>query len=132
MPSETNTIIVPVVTQLRNPGSWVETTQSGRSTRVVVTDSTVNPSPGDTNKTETSSGKPSKEAVERTLARLNELANSLKRKLNFSYDERIEKVVVRIMEGDSEKMIRQIPPEEMIRLSLKIDEAIGMLFNQDA
>jgi uncharacterized FlaG/YvyC family protein len=39
-------------------------------------------------------------------------------------------VIVKVTEGDSEEVIRQIPPEEMIRLALKIEGMMGMLFNQ--
>jgi flagellar protein FlaG len=129
--SETNTIAVPVVAQLRNPGSSVVATQTAKRTHAEVTDAMLKPSPGDSSRAERGSEQPSREVIERALARLNELSNSQKRRLNFSYDDRIEKVVVRILEGDSEKLVRQIPPEEMIRLSLKIDEAIGVLFNQN-
>ena len=131
MSSETNTIVVPVVAQLRNPGSSAVATQTAKRTHAEVTDVMLKPSPGDSSRAEGGSEKLSREAIERALARLNELSNSLKRRLNFSYDDRIEKLVVRILEGDSEKLVRQIPPEEMIRLSLKIDEAIGVLFNQN-
>jgi flagellar protein FlaG len=93
--------------------------------------SAAKPSPGEGNNVERGDTKPpSLEDVEKALAQVNDLAKSLSRKLNFSYDERIEKIIVRVMEGDSEKVIRQIPPEEMIRLSLKMEEMIGMLINQ--
>jgi len=94
--------------------------------------STAKPSPGDGNTDETGNIKPpSGEDVEKALVKVNDLVKSLNRKLNFSYDDRIEKIIVRVTEGDSEKVIRQIPPEEMIRLSLKMDEMMGMLINQN-
>ena len=45
------------------------------------------------------------------LSKINEMSTSQKRRLNFSYDERIEKIVVKVMEGTTEKVIRQIPSE---------------------
>ncbi len=91
------------------------------------------PSPGDQQKVGKENGneKPSREAVEKTLVKVNELAKSLSRKLSFTYDDRIDKIIVRVMEGDGEKIVRQIPTEEMIRLSLKMDEIMGMLINQN-
>ena len=83
-------------------------------------------------KEETDREEPSREAVEKAIIQAREFAQTLSRKLSFSYDDRIEKVIVRVMEGTSDKVIRQIPPEEMIRLSLKMDELMGMLINQDA
>ena len=70
--------------------------------------------------------------MEKAIIQAREFTQNLSRKLSFSYDDRIEKVIVRVMEGTSDKVIRQIPPEEMIRLSLKMDELMGMLINQDA
>jgi uncharacterized FlaG/YvyC family protein len=49
------------------------------------------------------------------------MSPSKKKRLNFSYDERIEKIVVKIMEGNTEKVICQ---------PLKTDEIIGLLLKQ--
>ena len=130
MTSDTNEIIAPVIEQLRDSGS------SDVSNPVIRGDvdrvqgnNVVIPSPGDNNG---ESEKPSREAIEKALVKANELAKSLSRTLSFSYDNRIEKVIVKVMEGDGDKIIRQIPPEEMIRLSVRMDEIMGMLINQDA
>lgn len=50
------------------------------------------------------------------------MSPSKKRRLNFFYDERIEKIVVKVMEGNTEKVICQL---------LKTDEIIGLLLNQN-
>jgi uncharacterized FlaG/YvyC family protein len=129
MASDTNEIITPVIEQLRNSGS------SGVSKPVVrggadrvQGNNVVGPSPGDNNG---ESEKISREAIEKALVKANELAKSLSRTLSFSYDDRIEKVIVKVMEGDGDKMVRQIPPEEMIRLSVRMDEIMGMLIDQN-
>ncbi len=73
----------------------------------------------------------SRDEVEKAIVKAHELVQSFSRKLSFSYDERIDRIIVRVMEGNGEKVVRQIPPEEMIRLSLKMDEIMGILINQD-
>lgn len=132
MTSETNKIIAPVVEQYHNPSS----SEVSKRIRVAINQGSnvFKPSPGDQKRVGNANGneKPSREAVEKTLVKVNELAKSLSRKLSFSYDDRIDKIIVKVMEGDGKKMIRQIPPEEMIRLSLKMDEIMGMLINQEA
>jgi flagellar protein FlaG len=131
MTSNINEIVAPVTEQLRNPSS------SGVSKRIRAAinqrSNAVKPSPGGQQRVEKDNGneKPSREAVEKTLVKVNELAKSLSRKLSFSYDDRIDKIIVKVMEGDGKKIVRQIPPEEMIRLSLKMDEIMGMLINQN-
>jgi len=134
MTSDINEIIAPVIEQLRNPDSPVVSKPTAEGMADAVQENNaVKPSPGDKNRVEedNGNGKPSREEVEKTLVKVNELAKSLSRKLSFSYDDRIEKVIVKVMEGDGEKIIRQIPPEEMIRLSLSMDAMMGMLINQD-
>jgi len=133
MTSDINEIIAPVIEQLRSQGSSgvsKPTVRSGADT--VQENNAVKPSPGDKNRVnvENVAEKPSGKEIEKTLVKVNELAKSLSRKLSFSYDDRIEKIIVKVMEGDTEKVIRQIPPEEMIRLSLRMDEIMGMLINQ--
>ena len=93
----------------------------------------INPSPGNDYRVEAqkSNQKPSNDAVEKAIERANELARSLSRKLSFSYDDRVNKVIVRVMEGEGDKLVRQIPTEEMIRLSVRMDEIMGMLIDQD-
>ena len=135
MTSDINEIITPVIEQLRSQDSSGASKPAVRdSADPVQENSAVEPSPGDKNRVgvENVDGKPSKESVEKTLVKVNELAKSLSRKLSFSYDDRIEKIIVKVMEGDTEKIIRQIPPEEMIRLSLRMDAVMGMLINQSA
>jgi flagellar protein FlaG len=129
-----NEIIAPVVEQLRSgvsSGVSKPTVRSGAD--VAQGNNSVTPSPSDKNGVTVKrvDEKPSREAVEKALVKANEMAKSLSRKLNFFYDDRIDKIVVKVMEGDTEKVVRQIPPEEMIRLSVKMDDLLGMLINQD-
>lgn len=131
MTSNINEIITPVIKQLRNPPSSGVSKQNVKSSADPAKENNaVKPSPGENNRVEADNEKPSRETVEKMLAKANELTKSLSRKLNFSYDDRIDMVIVKVMEGDGEKVIRQIPPEEMIRLSLRMDEIMGMLINQ--
>jgi flagellar protein FlaG len=131
MTSNINEIVAPVTEQLRNPSS----SEVSKRIRAAINQrsNAVKPSPGGQQRVEKDNGneKPSREAVEKTLVKVNELAKSLSRKLSFSYDDRIDKIIVKVMEGDGKKIVRQIPPEEMIRLSLKMDEIMGMLINQN-
>jgi flagellar protein FlaG len=127
MASESSAHMAPVSEQYPSVGMPQSVMRSGG----VQKNSAAKPSPGDGNNGETGNTKPpSGDDIEKALVKVNNLAKSLSRKLQFSYDDRIEKIIVRVMEGDSEKVIRQIPPEEMIRLSIKMDEMMGMLINQ--
>ena len=130
MASGINEIVAPVIEQLRGNASSGVSNPNGKGSMDVVREKiSVTPSPS--KNVGNADEKPSREKVERTLVKANELARKFSRELSFTYDDRIDKVVVKVMEGDTEKVIRQIPPEEMIRLSVKMDDILGMLINQD-
>ncbi len=129
MASGINEIVAPVIEQLRgNSSSGVSNPAGKGSTDAVREKISVTPSPSENVKN--ADEKPSRETIEKTLVKANELARKFSRQLSFSYDERIDRVVVTVTEGDTDKVVRQLPPEEMIRLSVKMDDILGMLINQ--
>ena len=134
MTAEINEMIAPVVGQFRTSiySGDAKATVRGSADRVQGRGS-INPSPGNDGRVEEKQNNEnsSKAAVEKAVQRATELARSLSRKLSFSYDDRINKVIVRVMEGESDKLVRQIPAEEMIRLSVRMDEIMGILIDQD-
>ena len=129
MASGINEIVAPVVEQLRgNASSGASNPKGKASTDVIREKISVTPSPSENVKN--ADEKPSRETVEETLVKANEMAKKFSKELSFSYDKRIDRVVVTVREGDTDKVVRQLPPEEMIRLSEKMDDIMGMLINQ--
>jgi flagellar protein FlaG len=51
--------------------------------------------------------------------------------LNWWVDETTEDVVVQVVERDTEKVIRQIPPEEVLRMRGRLQEFLGVFFDQN-
>ena len=79
---------------------------------------------------ETRQGKGSKGLVEE-VAFANAIAEFLNQQVSFSYDQRINQIVVKVTKGDTEEVIRQIPSEEMIELITKFrKEFRGLIFNR--
>jgi flagellar protein FlaG len=72
----------------------------------------------------------SEEHLEKAVENLQKVAANLKSRLSFSKDESTGKTIIKVLEEDSGKIIRQIPPEEMLRLSAKMTEVIGILFDK--
>lgn len=64
--------------------------------------------------------------------RIREHVQSLQRDLNFSVDDSTGQVVVRVMDGDSGKVVRQIPSEDILRLAERLDEMRSLLFEAKA
>ncbi len=59
--------------------------------------------------------------------------NTLQTKMNFSVDKDTNNIVIKIIEknGDSEKIIKQIPAEEMLEMHKKMKELTGFFLNEN-
>jgi flagellar protein FlaG len=79
----------------------------------------------------------SAEQVEFAVSKLSEFVQISNRQLNFSVDEGSNKLVVKVTDVESGEVIRQIPSEEVLKLSERLQElqtevgtAVGLLFNK--
>jgi flagellar protein FlaG len=55
--------------------------------------------------------------LDKAIDYANESGKLLKRRLNFAIDDSTEKVVVKVVDEESGKIIRQVPATEMLRIS---------------
>jgi flagellar protein FlaG len=65
----------------------------------------------------------------RDLQRVSETFN---RRLSFSINEKLGQVVVKVIDNDTDKVVREIPPVELQRVYERIREVIGLLFDKSA
>ena len=79
----------------------------------------------------------SSEEITAAVEGLSDFANTTNRQLNFSIDEGSDKQVVKVTDAESGEVIRQIPSEEILRLSERLRElqsdlgaTVGILFNK--
>lgn len=84
----------------------------------------------ETQQREKSSSKP--EDIVSAAERIREHVQNLQRDLNFSVDDSTGQVVIRVVDGDSGKMVRQIPSEDILRLAERLDEMRSLLFEAKA
>ncbi len=73
--------------------------------------------------------KPSMKDVQGEVEKLNRIVKNYNNKINFDVDQKTKQVVVKVVDGETDKIIRQIPPEEIINLSKRMDELRGIIFN---
>lgn len=66
--------------------------------------------------------KVSREAVEKVVSELEAYVQSAQRNLDFQVDDRTGRVVVKVIDATNNQVIRQMPSEEMIALSHRIQE----------
>ncbi len=61
---------------------------------------------------------------------LENYTNTLQTNIGFSVNTKLEKVIVTITNKETDEVIRQIPPEELITLLEKMEELTGILFSK--
>ncbi len=67
--------------------------------------------------------------VKQAASELNQALKSLNDHLQFSVDSSTKSTVVRLIDGDTGEVVRQIPPEEILRLRAYYKEHQGLLVN---
>ncbi len=53
------------------------------------------------------------------------------RKLKFSINSRLEQVVVKVVDRETDKVIKEIPPEALQRLHERMEEFMGLLVDEE-
>jgi len=67
--------------------------------------------------------------LEKLISSANKIASSNNKEISFRLDEQGEPPIIVISNKETGKVIRQIPSEEMLRLSDNMEEFVGMIFN---
>ena len=71
----------------------------------------------------------SKEQVRAVVQEMNKAMESLTSGLEFSVDGTTNQTVVKVINTNTNQVIRQIPSEEMLRVSQRIAELLGVLYD---
>ena len=72
----------------------------------------------------------SAEEIRRSAELLEQTFRLFNKKLRFSVNEEINRVVVKVLDANTDKLIKEIPPSEIQRLIARIKETIGLLFDE--
>lgn len=72
------------------------------------------------------------ESATSAVERFKTIVQDLQRNLDFSVDDASGQVVVKVMDGESGKLIRQIPSEDLLRLSERLEDMRSLLFKAEA
>ncbi|MDY6933252.1 MAG: flagellar protein FlaG [Spirochaetota bacterium] len=71
-----------------------------------------------------------KDNIENLVDTLNSAAKSIDKRVTFSINEKANRVIMKVFDAQSNEVIREIPPKEMIRLLESIHEFIGMFVDE--
>ena len=66
------------------------------------------------------------------IAQLNDYTQRINREIQFSVDEGTDRTVVKVIDSKTDEVIRQIPSEEVLRITESMENFSGMLLQEQA
>jgi flagellar protein FlaG len=74
----------------------------------------------------------SADMVRKETEALNDTLKSMGRSLRFNVDDKTDTVVVKVVDEDTGKIIREIPPESVLKMRERLSEMNGLLLEEQA
>ncbi len=73
-----------------------------------------------------------KVSLAKAVRDLQQISETFNTRLSFSLNEKLDQVVVKVIENGTDKIVREIPPTELQHVYERIREVIGLLFDESA
>ena len=68
--------------------------------------------------------------LQTTTSELERISLAFNRRLRFEIDHESKEILVKVIDGETDKVIKELPPEELRRLHSSLRETIGFLFDR--
>jgi len=68
--------------------------------------------------------------VRESVKDVNEIVDKVKEGLSFLIHEDTEKIMVKVVDLNTDEVIKELPPEEMLDLQARIHEMVGILIDE--
>lgn len=87
------------------------------------------PAAGATRETGATTGSLSLDEVEKLVDSLREVVDVVQKRLSFSVHQETNDIVVKVIDNKTDEVIRQIPPENLLKLREQMVELTGIMFS---
>ncbi|MDU4252642.1 flagellar protein FlaG [Pseudomonas sp.] len=71
-------------------------------------------------------------ALDSAVSDIQSFVQGIRRNLNFSIDDATGEVVVKVIDAESGKVVRQMPSEEVLKLAARLDDVRSLMFETRA
>jgi len=71
-----------------------------------------------------------KAELQKVIKELNEAMNPLNTDLTFKFNDKVDELTVLVIDKKNDKVIREFPPKDALKLMEKMRELVGMLFDK--
>ena len=72
------------------------------------------------------------EVLEKGIEKINQNIKIFNTKLSFSIDEPSGRTVIKILDRETDKVIREVPPMEFLNIAAKLSEVFGLIIDRKA
>ena len=70
--------------------------------------------------------------VESAVSKISDFVQNFQRDLQFSIDKDSDRLVVKVVDSETQEVIRQIPSEEMLRIARSLDSSESLILREQA
>ncbi len=70
--------------------------------------------------------------LQQTIRDMERLSAAFNRHLSFSVNQKLDSIIVKVVDSKTDKVVREIPPAELQHVYEAIRETIGLLFDSEA
>ncbi len=75
---------------------------------------------------------PDRQSLDQVVGDINQQVQSFNRKLEFSIDDDAEMILIKVIDPETDEVIRQIPAKELVELHKHMEEMGSVIFNDSA
>jgi len=68
--------------------------------------------------------------LQQTTSELERISMAFDRRLKFEIDQQSKEILIKVIDNETDKVIKVLPPEELQRLHSRIRETFGFLFDK--
>lgn len=72
------------------------------------------------------------EEIESAVSQISDFVQNYQRALQFSIDTESDRLIVKVVDSETQEVIRQIPSEEMLRIAKNLDSPESLIFREQA
>jgi len=71
-----------------------------------------------------------RESIDEIIQDFRHLAHAYNKRLDFNLDSESGEIVVKIIDKSTDKVIKEVPPKELLKVHARIRQAMGLLFDE--
>lgn len=70
------------------------------------------------------------EQIQGVLDTLNKAASSVDKRVSFSYNDKVDRIIMKMVDPDTDETVQQIPSQDMIKLLERINDMTGTFIDE--